>query len=117
MIYGDVYGLWFGVDDAIFAGGGALIGMGGRFVGDLVTGFGAITGVIPGPKIIGVTQGRGSNIQVFRLIKTRAQNGTIDRITTKTAFKMADGAFWEYGLAPGASASAVASPIYGHVTK
>jgi type VI secretion system secreted protein VgrG len=34
----DPMGLWIGIDDAIFAGGGALIGIGGRFVGDLLTG-------------------------------------------------------------------------------
>lgn len=34
----DPTGLWFGLDDAAFAGGGALIGLGGRAVGDLLTG-------------------------------------------------------------------------------
>lgn len=34
----DPTGLWVGVDDAVFAGGGALIGLVGRGVGDLLTG-------------------------------------------------------------------------------
>ncbi|TVR46265.1 MAG: RHS repeat protein [Puniceicoccaceae bacterium] len=34
----DPLGLWAGIDDLIFAGGGAVIGVGGRFVGDLFTG-------------------------------------------------------------------------------
>ncbi len=33
----DPYGLWAGVDDAVFAGGGAVLGLLGRGVGDLVT--------------------------------------------------------------------------------
>ncbi len=33
----DRYGLWSGVDDAIFAGGGAIIGLAGRAIGDLIT--------------------------------------------------------------------------------
>jgi RHS repeat-associated protein len=34
----DASGLWFGIDDAIFIGGGALIGMGSKFVADWATG-------------------------------------------------------------------------------
>ena len=34
----DPSGLWFGWDDAAFVGVGALVGMGGRFAGDLLTG-------------------------------------------------------------------------------
>ena len=34
----DPSGLWFGIDDAIFAGGGALIGVGGKLAANWVTG-------------------------------------------------------------------------------
>jgi hypothetical protein len=34
----DPSGLWFGVDDAIFAGVGAVVGIGGKFVGNVITG-------------------------------------------------------------------------------
>jgi RHS repeat-associated protein len=34
----DPTGLWFGPDDAVFAGVGAVVGVGGKFVGNLITG-------------------------------------------------------------------------------
>jgi len=34
----DPSGLWFWVDDAVFIGGGAVVGVAGRFVGDVLTG-------------------------------------------------------------------------------
>lgn len=34
----DPQGLWFGIDDAVFAGGGAIIGAGGALVADWITG-------------------------------------------------------------------------------
>jgi RHS repeat-associated protein len=36
--YRDPSGLWVGIDDLFFVGGGALLGMGGRLAGDLLTG-------------------------------------------------------------------------------
>jgi type VI secretion system secreted protein VgrG len=172
--------LWFGLDDAAFAGGGALIGLGGRAVGDLLTGrvsswrdyvgaavggavagetllytanpivagaagglvsnlttqavniatgvqcefdfgstvfdtsFGALTGLIPGiPKIRGVNAGRGSAVQVFRQMGTKAAAGQISRIRPKTAAKMAGGAFYQYAFGQGAAAGALGSSMYG----
>ena len=34
----DPFGLWFGVDDAVFAGVGAIVGVAGKFVANSVTG-------------------------------------------------------------------------------
>ncbi|MCS7091722.1 MAG: RHS repeat-associated core domain-containing protein, partial [Limisphaera sp.] len=180
--FSDPSGLWFGIDDAIFAGVGGLIGMGGRLVGDLITGnrstwedyvgafvggaaggetllytanpflagaaggaaakltsqglklatgkqtsfnatslavdtgLGAATGFIPGrPKIAGVNAGRGSDLQIFRQIVTKAENGTINNISTETAWKMAAGAFYEYGVAPGAGASSIGSTLASEI--
>ncbi len=178
----DPSGLWFGIDDAIFTGVGGIIGVGGRFVGDLITGnsstwedytgafvggavagetllytanpflagaaggaagnlttqglklatgkqdsfdatslvidtgLGAATGFIPGrPKIAGVNAGRGSDLQVFRQIVTKAENGTINNISTETAWKMATGAFYEYGVAPGTGASSIGSTLASQI--
>jgi RHS repeat-associated protein len=36
--FADPSGLWFGIDDAIFAGTGALLGVAGRLAGDILTG-------------------------------------------------------------------------------
>jgi len=180
----DPFGLWAGVDDAIFAAGGALIGMGGRLAGDLLTGnrstwedyagaavggaaagetllytanpflagaagglaanlttqglknwtgkqcgvdagsavfdtaLGAATGFIQGrPRIPGVNAGRGSDLQVFRQIATKASNGSISNISAPTAAKMARGAFYEYAAGQGAAAGAIGSTIYGSVSQ
>lgn len=176
----DPQGLWFGGDDIVFAVGGALVGVGGRFIGDVVTGnrsnwrdylgsavggavggetllytgnpflagaagglagnlttqlanyatgnqcevdlksaafdtlFGAATGIIPGrPRIPGINSGRGSDLQVFKQILTKAQNGTISSVTPSTAVKMGKGAFYEYAAGQGASAGAVGSTMFG----
>jgi len=168
------------LDDAVFAGGGALIGLGGRAVGDLLTrnvsswrdyvgaavggavggetllytanpflagaagglvsnlttqglniatgvqcefdvgstvfdtSFGALTGFIPGrPKIQGLNAGRGSAVQVFRQIGTKAAAGQISRIRPKTAARMAGGAFYQYAFGQGAAAGALGSTMYG----
>lgn len=182
--YTDPYGLWFGWDDGFFAGGGALVGVGGRLVGDLLTGrwstwedylgaavggavagetllytanpflagaagglagnltaqglknlsgkqcgidagsalfdtgFGAATGFLAGrPCIPGINAGQGSNLQIFRQIATKAQNGTIKSIAPQTGGKMALGAFYEYGLGHGAAAGALGSSIYGNLSQ
>jgi RHS repeat-associated protein len=176
----DPSGLWFGVDDAAFIGVGAVVGVAGRFVGDVLTGnrstledysgaaaggaiggeallytanpfiagavgglagnlttqalknvsgkqcgfdigntafdtgFGALTGFIPGrPRLAGVNAGRGSDVQVFRQIVTKAQNGTIDRIRATTAWRMVQGAYYEYAVGQGAAAGAIGSTIFG----
>jgi RHS repeat-associated protein len=177
--YTDSTGLWFGIDDAIFSVGGGVVGMAGRWVGDLITGhkstwedytgsfvggaaagetllytanpvlsgavggvsgnattqilktrvtktqesfdfaslaidtgMGAATGLIPGrPKITGINAGRGSALQVFNQIHTKAQLGTIQSITTKTASKMAVGAFYEFAVPMGAGAGSAGSTI------
>lgn len=174
----DPNGLWVGADDAVFALGGGVIGVGGRLVGDLVTGtesstadyigafvggaaggetllytanpfaagaaggaagnltsqglklladeqesfsftslgidtgLGTATGFIPGgPRIGGFNAGRGSDLQVFRQIVTKAENGTINNIATGTAFKMANGAFYEYAVVNGTLASSIGSTL------
>ncbi|MDA3874539.1 MAG: RHS repeat-associated core domain-containing protein [Kiritimatiellae bacterium] len=153
----DAYGLWFGLDDAIFTLGGALIGVATQGVVDLVTGevsdwedyvaaaaggaaaggtllysgqpvlagaagglvtssvsqglksftqdeevcyadigistvIGGVTGFIPGRRLVGITAGRGSFVAVFNQIRTKAINGSINGITSKTAGKMFVGA-------------------------
>jgi type VI secretion system secreted protein VgrG len=158
-MYTDPTGLWWFVDDLIFAGGGAILGLAGQGLSDLVSGelsswenyvgaavggavtgetllytgnpviagaagaaagnlttqaannlsgrqdgldvnglaqdtaIGALTGLIPGRKIPGITSGRGSFQQVFRQMLTKLSNGTIKRGTTKTACKMFVGAY------------------------
>jgi RHS repeat-associated protein len=176
----DPLGLWVGADDAVFLGAGAIVGVAGRGVGDLLTGslspwadyaaaavggaaggetllytanpflagaagglagnltgqglknltgrqcgfdawsalfdtaFGAATGFIPGrPRIGGINAGRGSALQVFRQMVTKAQNGTISDVTWRTAGKMAVGAYYEYALGQGAAAGALGSTLYG----
>jgi len=179
LLRSDSSGLWFGIDDAIFAGGGALIGMAGKFVANVVTGsshhwedyagaaaggaaggeallytanpfvagavggavgsvatqslnnvsgrqhgydlgaialdtgLGAATGFIPGrPRIGGLNMGRGSDLQVFRQVVTKAQAGSISAIQPQTAVKMASGAFYEYAVPQGAAASAIGSTLF-----
>jgi len=178
----DPEGLWFGVDDGLFIFGGAVLGVAGRGIADIVTGnsstfadyvgaavggaaggetllysgnpflagavggftgnlatqgvnnlsgrqagldgtsilidtgLGALTGFIPGrPKIKGINKGRGSDLQVFKQIRTKAKKGTINNITTSTARKMLNGAFYEYGVAIGGAAGAGGSIITGRL--
>ncbi|MBP7989021.1 RHS repeat-associated core domain-containing protein [Candidatus Neomicrothrix sp.] len=172
--HNDPTGKWVGVDDAIFAAGGAVVGMAGQAVSDLISGkvsgwehyagaaiggaaggeallytgpigagavggaatnlakqgllnltgkqdgfdpvslaadtaVGAATGLIPGAKVQGVTAGRGSFNQVYKQIVTKAENGTISNVTTKTAAKMFVGRAVDTGLVPGAGAGAAAA--------
>lgn len=176
----DSFGLWAGTDDAIFIVGGAIVGVLGRGVGDILTmkrstledyagsavggatagetllytanpflagaagglagnlttqglnnhygkqcgidfisatvdtAFGTATGFIPGkPRISGINAGRGSDLQVFRQIVTRAANGTVKNISPVTAAKMGRGAFYEYASGQGAAAGALGSTLYG----
>jgi len=180
----DPRGLWFGVDDVAFAGVGAIVGVGARYIGDVLTGnrstwedyvgaavggavggeallytanpfiagaagglagnltsqavknisgkqcgvdfgsaafdtgFGALTGFIPGrPRLAGVNAGRGSDLQVFRQISTKAQNGTINSITASTAQRMVQGAYYEYAIGQGAAAGAIGSTLYGEFSQ
>jgi len=77
------------------------------------TGIGALAGKIPGrPRIPGVNAGRGSDIQVFRQIVRKFQNGTIRTVRPETAVRMASGAFYEYAAGQGSAAGAVGSTIY-----
>ena len=184
MNFADPWGLWFGIDDAIFAGTGAILGVAGRLAGDILTGslsnwedyagsavggaaagevllytanpvlagaagglvgnvtgqglnyatgnqsgidagsaffdtaLGAATGLIPGrPRIQGVNAGRGSDLQVFKQIVTKAGNGTMHHLSTDAATRMARGAFYEYAVGQGAAAGSVGSKIYGMVIK
>ncbi len=168
-------------NDAVFAAGGALVGLAGRGIGDLLTGnlsswedyagaavggaiggefllytanpflaggaagmagnitgqtlkhitgkqcggfdfgslafdtaFGAATGFIPGrPKIAGINSGRGSALQVFRQMRTKASQGQINSMRLPTAGKMAAGAYYEYAYAQGAAAGSLGSTLYG----
>jgi hypothetical protein len=179
----DPMGLWAGIDDAVFLGGGAVVGLLGRATGDLVTwnlshwedytiyigglvggatagetllytanpflagasgglagnlttqgfknlsgkqcgidigsagfdtAFGALTGFIPGrPRIAGINAGRGSDLQVFRQMVTKAAGGTIQNMTPATAFKMGRGAFYQYAVGQGAAAGAIGSTVFG----
>jgi hypothetical protein len=179
----DPIGLWFGWDDLAFGGGGAALGVAGRFMGDVLTGnlsspqeylgaavgglvggeallytanpfiagaagglfgnlatqfaknysgiqcginlgsamfdtgVGALTGFIPGEKALGISAGRGSDLQVFRQIFTKAQNGTIGSISASTAQRMVQGAFQEYAILQSAIAGSVASKAYGYFTE
>jgi len=61
------------------------------------------------PKINGINSGRGSHLQVFKQIRTKAKKGAISDITTSTARKMLNGAFYEHGVAVGGAAGAVGS--------
>lgn len=78
------------------------------------TAFGFATGFIPGgPRIPGLNAGRGSYLQVFRQIVTKASKKTIKGISIRTAAKMTGGAFYEYAVAQASAAGAVGSTIYG----
>jgi hypothetical protein len=82
------------------------------------TAFGAATGFIPGrPRIAGINSGRGSALQVFRQMVTKASNGTIGNMRLQTAGKMALGAYYEYAFGQGAAAGALGSTIYGWLTQ
>jgi len=153
-MFTDPTGLWAGVDDAIFAGGGALLGLAGRGVGDLLsgevsgwedyvgaavggafagetllytanpvaagaaagffgnastqglkiasgkqgsfdvaslavdTGLGAAFGYIPGPKVQGITVGKGSAVAVFHQMRTKFIREQISTVSPQTATKM-----------------------------
>ena len=77
------------------------------------TAFGAMTGVIPGrPRVVGLNAGRGSSVQIFRQIFTKASNGTIKDITASTVRQMVQGAYYEYAFSQGAAASSVASTLF-----
>lgn len=63
------------------------------------TAFGGLTGLIPGrPRIAGINSGRGSDIQVFRQMVTKASSGTIANMRPATALKMGRGAFYQYAI-------------------
>jgi RHS repeat-associated protein len=157
----DPTGLWFGIDDAIFSGGGALIGVisqgvedfaqgklsswqdytgsaiggaaGGEamlYLGPVASGVvggaatnaakqglnimtgatkcpfdwwslgadaavGGILGAIPGIPVNGLNRGRGSALQVFKQMVTKAKNGTAESIRTSTAIKMFHAQNWD----------------------
>lgn len=76
--------------------------------------FGVLTGLIPGrPGITGINAGRGSDVQVFRQVMTKAADGSIGNIRPATALRMGRGAFYEYAIGQGAAAGAVGSTVYG----
>ena len=170
----DPMGLYVGVDDAIFAGGGALIGVGAQGLIDLYNGelsswqnyvaagvggavagetllyagpvvagaaggaasngtkqllnmasgyqdtfdfgglafdttVGAATGLIPGAKVPGITQGRNSYNAIYKQMVTKFENGTISNVSTETAMKMFVGRTTDTSFIPGTIAATGAS--------
>lgn len=86
-------------------------------VGSMVfdTMLGAATALIPGkPRFQGLNAGRGSALQVFNQMVTKAKNGTATTITTMTAAKMAGGAFYESAFLQGSFVGATGSTIYSN---
>lgn len=65
----------------------------------------------------GINSGRGSNVQVFRQMRTKAINGTASSITPQTALKMGRGAFQEHAMVLGAGTGAAGSLVYGEIQK
>ena len=66
---------------------------------------GSLTGFIPGrPRINHINAGRGSNLQVFRQMYTKAKKKKISKMKLATARKMGQGAFYQYAVAQGAAA-------------
>lgn len=61
-----------------------------------------MTGLIPGFRIPGINQGRGSHLQVYNQVVTKFENGTISNISTETALKMFSGRAFETALPQGA---------------
>ncbi len=69
---------------------------------------------LPGrPRLGGVNAGSNSDLKLFREMLTKAQNGTIDSITARTAQRMVQGAYYEYAFGQGAAAGAIGSTIFG----
>jgi hypothetical protein len=64
-----------------------------------------------------VNAGRGSDLQVFRQIVTKAENGSIQNLSRSAATRMARGAFYEYAVGQGAAAGSVGSKVYGMIVK
>ena len=62
---------------------------------------GGATGLIPGLKIPGITQGRGSYNAIFKQMTTKFQKGTISDVTSKTAAKMFVGRATSTSFLPG----------------
>ena len=73
------------------------------------TAIGAATGFIPRMNISGVTKGRGSFIQVFNQITTKAKRGLIKEIKKKTAGKMFVGRMTQTSALPGAVTAVTSS--------
>ena len=172
--WGDPSGLYAGVDDAIFTVGGAIVGLAGQGISDLIAGkasgwenyagsaiggaaggesllytgpigagavggaatslstqglkyltgkqtqfdfqdlavsttVGAATGLIPGFKIRGITLGRGNYNAIFKQMATKFQNGTISRVSLRTAGKMFVGRSANTGVLPGIVVGAAGS--------
>jgi RHS repeat-associated protein len=62
---------------------------------------GGATGLIPGMRVPGITAGRGSYLQVYRQMVTKAQRGTAQSVTLGTAGKMYVGRGVETALPQG----------------
>jgi RHS repeat-associated protein len=171
----DPYGLYAGIDDAVFAGGGALIGVAGQGIADLITwnfsgwesytgaavggalagetllytanpvlagavaggasnvtrqrlrmfsgkqckfdiesllwdtGVGAALGFIPGPKVPGITSGKGNFNFIFKQMTTKLGSGQIANLRFQTAAKMFVGQAVKSNMLPGTVAGSAMS--------
>ncbi|HBA84264.1 MAG TPA: hypothetical protein DCZ95_09250 [Verrucomicrobia bacterium] len=83
--------------------------------GELVfeTGLGAVTGLIPGQKIAGVTSGRGSYNAVANQMITKIKNDQIENITTKTAGKIVTAKFIQGAALEGSMAGGMVHGLIG----
>ncbi|EEU9600177.1 hypothetical protein ACTE87_004706 [Escherichia albertii] len=76
---------------------------------------GAATGYIPGIKIAGITAGRGSFNAIFKQMTTKASQGMISSMQTKTAAKMFVGRAVDTSLVPGTAAGEAGGVIESNV--
>ncbi len=81
------------------------------------TGIGALTGLIPGVKIPGITLGRNSYNAIFKQMVTKFLKGYISRVSVKTALKMFIGRMVDTALIPGTLVAAEASFDYSLFNK
>ena len=179
--YIDPTGNYGGVDDLIFTGGGAIVGLAGQGIVDLFTGklsswqgyvaagvggavageallytgpvgagalggattnsvkqllnistsrqegfdleslafdtlIGSATGLIPGLKIPGITQGKNSYNAIFKQMVTKFENATISNVSIKTALKMFIGRAADTSFLPGAMVASGAGLGYSSIT-
>jgi RHS repeat-associated protein len=77
----------------------------------LDTGIGALTGLIPTPRIQGITSGNNNYAAIFHQMVTKFQRGHISNLSFETALKMLIGRTFETSFVPGIGIGAIASGI------